>query len=126
MLTDAQIEHGKTHAPKDLEGHHEHNDCIRMAYEWFDAQTKTKTIRKTYDPLKHIIEKWSGRYVSATDVMVAAWLHPDIKGTYQNFNISSRLTMPSVSRLHGLGEAGKHNPIGGDYNASTYKQTEPA
>ena len=126
MLTDAQIEHGKAGAPNRLEGHHEHNDCIRMAYEWLDAQTKTETIRNTYNPLKHIIEKWSGRYVSESDVTVAAWLHPDIKGTYPNFNISSRLTMPSVSRLQGIGEAGKHNPIGGNYSVSTYKKTEPA
>lgn len=124
MLTDKQIEHGKLNAPNELGGHHEHNDCIRMAYEWLDAQHKTKTIRKTYNPLKHIIETWSGRYVSASDVTVAAWLHPDIRGTYPHFNISSRLTMPSLARLEGIGEAGSQNSIGRPYSDSTYKRTE--
>tara|TARA_B110000908_G_C9963603_1_gene317969 strand:+ start:96 stop:476 length:381 start_codon:yes stop_codon:yes gene_type:complete len=124
MLADDQIEDGKLRAGRQLDGHHEHNDCIRMAYEWLDAQNKTMTIRNTHDPLKHIIEKWSGRYVSTSDVVVAAWLHPDIKGTYPNFNISSRLTMPLLTRLENIGEAGKHNPIGRPYNENTYKVSE--
>lgn len=124
MLTDEQIEHGKASAKLQLEGHFEHNDCIRMAYEWLDAQRKTKTLRKTYDPLKHIIEKWSGRYVSTSDVEVAGWLHPDIRGTYPNFNISSRLTMPALTRLDNIGEAGSHSAIGQHYSPSTYKLTE--
>ena len=124
MLTDGQIENGKLRAGRQLNALHEHNDCIRMAYEWLDAQRKTKAIRNTYDPVKHIIEKWSGRYVSTSDVVVAAWLHPDIKGTYPNFNISSRLTMPLLTRLENIGEAGKHDPIGGSYNKNTYKVEE--
>ena len=124
MLSDAQIKDGKSKAPLQLDGHFEHNDCIRMAYEWLDAQVKTKNRRMTHNPIKHIIEKWGGRYVSTSDVEVAAWLHPDIIGTYPNFNISSRLTLPSVVRLSGIGEAGKHNPIGGHYNADTYNAKE--
>ena len=124
MLSDQDIENAKAKAPTQLDGHHEHNDCIRMAYEWLDAQVKTKTIRNTYNPLKHIIQKWSGRYVSQTDVEVAAWMHPDIKGRYPNFNISSRLTFPDVSRLSGIGEAGTHNKVGGRYNPSTYSRDE--
>ncbi len=124
MLSDSQINEAKNRAPLQLNGHFEHNDCIRMAYEWLDAQVKTKTQRKTFNPIKHIIEKWSGRYVSQSDVEVAAWLHPDIIGTYPNFNISSRLTFPSVFRLSGIGEAGKHNPIGAHYNADTYSANE--
>jgi len=61
VLTDEQIENGKARVGRQLDGHHEHNDCIRMAYEWLDAQRTTKTIRNTHQPLKHIIEKWSGR-----------------------------------------------------------------
>ena len=124
MLTDEQIESGKASAGHHLDGHHEHNDCIRMAYEWLDAQQKTKNIRNTHNPLKHIIEKWSGRYVSTSDVVVAAFLHPNIKGAYPNFNISSRLTLPSVARLSGISEAGKHNPVGQIYNSDTYKAKE--
>jgi len=40
--------------------------------EWLDAQVKTKNRRMTHNPIKHIIEKWSGRYVSQSDVEVAA------------------------------------------------------
>ena len=123
-LSDEQIENGKNKAPLQLKGHFEHNDCIRMAYEWLDAQTKTKTQRMTYNPLKHIIEKWCGRYVSQSDVEVAAWLHPDIFGTYPNFNLSSRLTLPSLKRLSDISEAGNHNPIGAKYNSDTYKKEE--
>jgi hypothetical protein len=125
VLSDKQINDAKNKAPLQLEGHFEHNDCIRMAYEWLDAQIKTKTRRMTHKPIKHIIEKWSGRYVSTSDVEVAAWLHPEIIGTYPNFNISSRLIFPSVFRLSGIGEAGKHNPIGAQYNDDTYKTKEP-
>jgi len=124
LLSDAQIEDGKSKAKLQLEGHFEHNDCVRMAYEWLDAQVKTKNRRMTHNPIKHIIEKWSGRYVSTSDVEVAAWLHPNIIGTYPNYNISSRLTLPSIRRLSGIGEAGKHNPIGGSYNPSTYSVKE--
>jgi hypothetical protein len=124
VLSDKQINDAKNRAPLQLQGHFEHNDCIRMAYEWLDAQVKTKNRRMTYKPIKHIIEKWSGRYVSTSDVEVAAWLHPDIIGTYPNFNISSRLTFPSVLRLSGISEAGKHNPIGAHYNNDTYSINE--
>ena len=62
--------------------------------------------------LKHIIEAWGGRYVSTSDVEVAATLHPEIRGTYPHFNISARLTEPSKNRLAGISEAFKH-----DYNA---------
>lgn len=111
MLTDEEIEYGKANVKYSLKenGHHEHNDCIRMAYEWLDAQRKIKNLTtKTY-ALKHIIEKWSGRYVSIPDVDVAAFLHPEIHGIYPHFNISARLTKPSESRLNGISEAFKHD-----------------
>ncbi|MCX7094760.1 MAG: hypothetical protein NTY50_15105 [Methylobacter sp.] len=111
MLTDEQIEYGKANVKYSLQegGHHEHNDCIRMAYEWLDAQKKTKNPTTKTRPLKHIIEKWAGRYVSTTDVDVAAFLHPEIHGTYPHFNISARLMEPSVSRLEGISEAFKQD-----------------
>jgi hypothetical protein len=46
-----------------------------------------------------------GRYVSQSDVEVAAELHPAIKGEYPHFNISSRLTRPSDARLAGIEKA---------------------
>jgi len=84
---------------------HEHDDCIRIAYEWLDAQKKTKGISSRLPPLKQIIENWAGRYISESDVEVAAVLHPDIKGNYPYFNISSSLVRPSDARLVGIAEA---------------------
>ena len=91
------------------EVHHEHDDCIRIAYEWLDAQATTKGITKQARPLKHIIEKWGGRYVSQSDVEVAAALHPRIRGTYPSLNISRRLVLPSDARLTDIGEARTQN-----------------
>lgn len=84
---------------------HEHNDCVRIAYEWLDAQNVRKTASKQFRPLKHIIEKWAGRYVSQSDVEVAASMHPRIRGKYPDFNLSTRLVLPSDRRLDGIGEA---------------------
>jgi hypothetical protein len=124
MLTTKQIENGKVKTPRLQERHHEHNDCIRIAYEWLDAQKKTKqSTSKTLD-LKHIIEEWGGRYVSSSDVAVAAWLHPDIEGNYPYYNISARLTLPVESRLEGIGEAYKHNCSPTRIDQSIYKVTE--
>lgn len=100
---------------RDNEPHHGHDDCIRMAYEWLDAQTKTKNPTKNRWALKHIIENWAGRYISQSDVEVAAHMHPEIIGSYPFYNISSRLTEPSQSRLSRLPEAGTH----------WYKNTKP-
>jgi len=57
--------------------------------------------------LKHIIEAWGGRYVSYFDVEVAAALL-GLQGRYPFYDISSKLTRPSLSRLEGIGEAMKH------------------
>ena len=107
MLTDKQIEEAKKEAKYSLGDDilHEHNDCIRMAYEWLDAQRKTKGKSTKPYALKHMIERWAGRYVSASDVDVAAKMHPEIHGKYPFFNISSRLTRPSKDRLNGISEA---------------------
>lgn len=107
MLTDKQIEQAKktTRYSHVNDIAHEHNDCIRMAYAWIDAQKKIKRpTSKTY-ALKHIIEQWCGRYISTSDVEVAAHMHPEIHGQYPHFNFSARLTRPSTDRLKGIGEA---------------------
>lgn len=124
MQSDTEIESAKRKTKYSLdEPHHEHNDCIRIAYQWLDAQKKIKTPTTITYPLKHFIEKWAGRYVSATDVEVAAQMHPDIKGVYPHFNISGRLTEPSKERLTGISEAFKHS-YRERYDSSVYKLHE--
>jgi hypothetical protein len=107
MLTSEQIAATKRNFryryPQDVL--HEHDDCIRMAYEWLDAQNTVASSAKKSRPLKHIIEKWAGRYISQSDVEIAATMHPRIRGTYPNFNLSARLVRPSDRRLEGIGEA---------------------
>ncbi|RWE85112.1 hypothetical protein [Mesorhizobium sp.] len=84
---------------------HEDDDCIRIAYEWLDAQTKTKApVRKTR-ATKHLVEQWGARYVSQSDVEVAAHMHPDIVGSYPHYNLSARLICPSLDRLKGISQA---------------------
>ncbi len=109
MITKEQIEKAKVRCRLSLPPHHEHDDCIRIAYEWLDAQKKTKQPRNIHRALKHIIENWGGRYVSQTDVEVAAYLHPDISGKYPYYNISLRLTDPMIERLDDIGEAFTQN-----------------
>lgn len=122
MLTDKQIDDAKVKL-RILDANYEHNDCIRIAYEWLDAQTKTKAPRDVVDLLKHLIEKWAGRYVSASDVEVAASLHPQIMGKYPRFNISSRLTEPSVERLKSIGQANTQGQRE-NHNPKAYKRRE--
>ncbi len=110
MITDAAIDIAKKNTEYTLDSHHhEHNDCIRIAYEWLDAQKKTKGISVKGKALKHLIEYWGGRYVSTSDVCVAAELHSDIHGKYPRFNISTRLTEPSITRLNDIPEAMTHH-----------------
>ena len=111
MLTADQIKHAKrrqryAHPTEVL---HEHDDCIRLAYEWLDAQKTRRTPSRRFRPLKHIIEAWAGRYISQSDVEVAAAMHPRIRGSYPDFNLSTRFVLPSDSRLQGIGEALAHD-----------------
>ncbi|MFD2265256.1 hypothetical protein ACFSM5_20300 [Lacibacterium aquatile] len=123
-LTDAQIDQAKTTAIRSGETpHHEHRDCIRIAYEWLDAQVKIKSMIRKPFAIKHIIEKWAGRYVSASDVDVAAFMHPDIRGIYPYFNISSRLTEPSRRRLDNIEEAFTQR-YARNYNPKIYSRKE--
>ena len=107
MLSAIEIAEAKKRVKYGLgsQSHHEHDDCIRIAYEWLDAQTTTKGITRVARPLKHIIEKWGGRYVSQSDVEVAAELHAKIRGSYPYYNISKRLTLPSEARLANITQA---------------------
>ncbi|MGL1932246.1 MAG: hypothetical protein OCC45_10850 [Desulfotalea sp.] len=121
MITDAEIESAKKKTTYVLDSQlHQHNDCIRIAYEWLDAQKKTKGVSSKANTSKHLIEKWAGRYVSTSDVCVAAELHPDIHGRYPYFNISRRLTEPSVERLSRISEAMTHH-YHDDHKSTHYK-----
>lgn len=123
MITTEQIEAAKQKLK--LNGHHEHDDCIRIAYEWLAAQKKTKKPQRSIHEVKHLIEKWAGRYVSTDDVIVAAKLNPDIKGTYPGFNLSSGLTEPAISRLKGISEAFTQDQHKA-HTIKSYKYIEPS
>jgi hypothetical protein len=124
-LTDAQIREAIAVCRTSLPHFHEHLDCIRIAYEWLDAQCRTKGRIRSTLPIKHIIERWAGRYVSQTDVEVAAFMHPAICGKYPYFNISSQLTRPNETRLEDIPEAFKHD-YREDFESRTYKRREAA
>ncbi|MEH3122022.1 MAG: hypothetical protein PGN16_08590 [Sphingomonas phyllosphaerae] len=124
MLSDQEIDAAKKRLPRSPDTLHEHNDCIRLAYQWLDAQKTVASAPKTYLPLKHMIEHWAGRYVSQSDVEVAALLHPRIEGKYPNYNLSRRLTRPSDRRLSGIGEALKHEQYRERLDEDGYKLTE--
>ena len=125
MLTASQIAVAKTETKYIDDDHaHDHDDCIRIAYEWLDAQTKTSAPNnRATRPLKHLIENWANRYVSQSDVEVAAHLHPAIQGSYPHFNVSSRLVRPNKRRLVGISEAGTHH-YKDSYPSDTYKSDE--
>lgn len=117
MITSEQIVEAKwlTKYTPGEHPHHEHDDCIRIAYQWLAAQERTKGAQRRHYPIKHMIEQWAGRYVSQADVEVAAHLL-GIMGRYPNFNISSRFIDPDVRRLDGISQANtqsqrqSHNP----------------
>jgi len=88
--------------------YHESHDSTRIAFAWFDAQKTIKTGNRWMMPLKHMIESWGCRYCSTDSVVVAAHLHPRIKGKYPAFNLSARLTLPASERLFEIDEAGIH------------------
>jgi hypothetical protein len=82
-------------------------DAILIAYEWLDAQEKIRSINENNIALKHQIENWASRYVSASDVEVAAALHPNIIGSYQFYNISKKYILPNKNRIKHIPSAFK-------------------
>ncbi|MEH6533874.1 MAG: hypothetical protein V7735_21395 [Photobacterium frigidiphilum] len=116
-ITDGDIHRAKANISRRASGsylswcddlpHHEHNDCVRIAYEWLDAQKRTVKPVKDYTTLKHCVELWGGRYVSTTDVILAAFML-GLEGDYPCFNLSKRKRVPAFSRLIGIAEANKH------------------
>lgn len=104
--------------------HHESDDCIRIAYEWLDAQLKIANKCSKRYSLKHLVEKWAGRYISQADVDVAAFLHPDIIGKYPHYNFSAGLMEPNVRRLDGIEEAMTQMNYRKDFSPGLYKYHE--
>ncbi|MGE8653528.1 MAG: hypothetical protein ACN6NV_07235 [Acinetobacter gandensis] len=124
MLTDQEIQLAISQVSKNPDNLHEHPDCVRIAYAWLDAQKKIQSACRQSYPIKHYIEKWAGRYVSESDVEVAAYLHPEIKGKYPNFSISSNLTEPSRSRLISISEAMTQLNYHNSHDPKKYKHHE--
>jgi hypothetical protein len=120
-LTDQQILNAKIalnlHQPN-----HEHDDCIRMAYEWLDAQTKIK--RKRGDDWKHWVQHWCGRHITVDDIKVAAHLHPDVQQDGEKLNISSVKVLPAFNRLIGIDEAYSQNPHMSEDRKRSYRKFE--
>ena len=89
--------------------HHEHDDCVRIAYEFLSAQPvlsqpPPRHKRGLFYSLKSIIEHWAGRYVSTDDVKLAARIL-GLKGEYPFYNIPIAKTRPLTSRLTNIKEA---------------------
>jgi hypothetical protein len=79
-------------------------NSVKIAFAWLDAQNTVKHGCGLF-ATKHLIEAWGGRYVSTSDTITAAFLHPRISGSYPSFNLSKRLIFPCYARLNGIAEA---------------------
>lgn len=106
-MSDELIETAKTKAfYSSKTPHHEHNDCIRAAYEWFEAQEilKGTSPKKLPVELDVIIENWAKLPISISDIEVVVAIHPALRvlGGYPNYNISTNLVEPSFHRLDPL------------------------
>lgn len=126
-LTIQQIEEAKRHTVYTDEAYHEHPDCIRIAVAWLAAQKRLKHPAKKgcCFALKHVIESWAGRYISSSDVEVAAHLL-GLKGEYPDYNFSRRLTRPGLWRLEGIESAmTMENYLGQYEDAYSSLETEP-
>ena len=125
-LTNTTIERAIRKSDPGGKNLHEHPDCIRFAFEWLDAQTQIKNARSATMPLKHVIEAWAGRYVSQSDVELAAELHPNIWGSYPYYNFSKKLVEPSTKRLEGLSQAFQHKQYLENTDIVSYDSQEDA
>lgn len=82
-------------------------DCIRIAYEFIDAQRASGKKRK-FSSIKNHVEKWAGRYISAADFDIAIQFHPEFHGENGFYNIELPLVMPDLNRLREIREAFSH------------------
>ena len=49
VISDQAIENAKSMIAYSEAANHEHNDCIRIAYEWLDAQEKLMSPNLRFD-----------------------------------------------------------------------------
>jgi hypothetical protein len=123
-LTNYDIEKAQKSCSYSLpESYHQHPDCVRIAYEWLDAQTPIRSKSNSPHDLKHLIERWAGRYVSVSDVEVAAVLL-NLKGAYPNYNFSAKLVEPNVKRLEAIKEAFAQMNYRDRHSALEYRSKE--
>ena len=109
-LDDATIEAAKTemeYMRDSLKGFHEHNDCVRIAYEWLSAQERTKRLASDFYGIKHVVERCGARYVSMNDVELAAHIL-GIPVKNGRMAISKNGILPCMSRLNYIGQANIH------------------
>lgn len=93
----------------DKNPYHEHDDCVRIAMEFLDAQPLLVSVPPRHNrslrySLKSMVEHWAGRYVSAADVRLAGKMMK-LKGNYPFYNIPIKKTKPHHSRLSEIPEA---------------------
>lgn len=111
MLTGEQIAAAKRQVryryPDDIL--HEHDDCIRMCYEWLSAQRHTTSSHgRGVAGFRSLIMHWAGSYVSKDDVDVALVMLPRLIVTMHDSNLSRKLVLPKDSRLEGIGQVMRH------------------
>lgn len=124
MISDEMIDKAKAQIKSDTIDYSSTNDSIRVAYHWLDAQNTIKgSCSKALD-LKRLIREWAGLFVTTLDVELAAFLHPKIKVKYSKFNISARLTEPSLERLKDIKAANSHPGYRDDYDPTCYTYQE--
>lgn len=106
FLSDAEIDEAKKqHQYVRKTSYHCHNDCIRIAYQFFDAQKIIKNPTTLCFDFKRMIKVWAGCYVTFADVEIAAVLHPRVIGKFPYYNISCAFIEPSTRRLQGIQRA---------------------
>lgn len=89
-------------------GHNPHRS-VRISMEWLAAQTPKVSAASQELPLKHVIEKWAGSYVSTTHVKIAAeLLH--IPGDYPLYHLQSNWVWPDIARLARYGSDNHYEP----------------
>jgi hypothetical protein len=148
MITSEEIEVAKIRL-KLLSPRHEHDDCIRIAYEWLVPQRTVNSHGVRAGEIKHLIEVWAMRYISIHDLAVAAeilrtrratedgavskWAaHPVgpaisrkmVRGC-ECYNISADLTAPRKQRLEGIGQANTQTLFVKTYDRNDYAFEEP-
>ena len=79
-----------------------------IAFQWLDAQIKTKHLRSYVIDIKHLVEDWAGFYISKSDVLAAARYHKYIFCDGRLINISLKLVKPRVTRLNSISEKSTH------------------